>query len=59
MIAGLVIILIIMLILRELWCWYFKFNQMVSLLTEIRGSLKARKEGLGEVSANIPEHRAF
>jgi hypothetical protein len=39
-IIWLVFALIFMLILRELWCWYFKLNKMVSLLTEIRDSLK-------------------
>ena len=36
-----IVFLIVILILRELWCWYFKLNKMVSLLTEIRDYLKS------------------
>ena len=36
------IVLLILAICREITCWYFKFNAVVNLLTEIRDSLKAR-----------------
>ena len=39
-IVGSIVFLIIMLILRELWCWYFKLNKMVALLTDIREALQ-------------------
>jgi len=35
-----IVFLIIMLIFRELWGWYFKLNKMVSLLTDIREALQ-------------------
>lgn len=43
-VVWLVIVLIVMLILRELWCWYFKLNKIVSLLTDIRDSLKTVRD---------------
>jgi hypothetical protein len=36
------IVLLIVAICREVTCWYFKFNAMVALMTEIRDLLKTR-----------------
>ena len=36
------IVLLIVAICREVTCWYFKFNAMVGLMTEIRDLLKSR-----------------
>ena len=36
----LAILFLLFLIFRELVCWYWKINQSVALLTEIRDSLK-------------------
>lgn len=36
----LVILLVIFLVFREVFCWYSKINQRVALLTEIRDLLK-------------------
>jgi len=39
-IAGLVALVIIFLICRELICWYWKINEAVDLLREIHKELK-------------------
>ncbi len=41
-IGALVFGLIIFLVGREFFCWYWKLNKVVSLLTEIRDLLKLR-----------------
>lgn len=35
--------IVLFVILREFTCWYFKMNETVKLLTEIRDSLIKRK----------------
>ena len=37
---GLGIWLVIILITREIWCWYFKVNQLRDLLSDIREELR-------------------
>ncbi len=37
------IVLILFLLCRELVCWYFKINERVRLLREIRDQLKGRE----------------
>ena len=32
--------ILLILITREIWCWYFKLNQIRDLLTEIRDDLR-------------------
>ena len=39
-IGALVVWLILMLIAREIVCWYYKINQITGLLREIRDELK-------------------
>lgn len=46
MAAVFVFIFVFILITRELWCWYLKQNQMVTLLTEIRDELRKDKSGV-------------
>jgi len=41
LITGLCIAVVLFLVLRELWCWYWKINQGLDLLTEIRDDLAA------------------
>ncbi len=44
-----IIILIIFLLLREFWCWYWKQNKIISLLTDIRALLESQnKTRIGE-----------
>lgn len=38
---AIVVVLVIFFVARELICWYWKINQTVALLTEIRDLLKA------------------
>jgi len=38
------ILAVIFLILREIMCWYWKINESISLLNEIRNLLKNNKE---------------
>jgi hypothetical protein len=39
----LIIALVIILICREITCWYFKINKRVDLLEEILAELRAKK----------------
>ena len=39
-IEGLIIALVLFLFLREIFCWYWKQNEQVKLLREIREQLK-------------------
>ncbi len=50
----LLILLVVFLILREFWCWYWKINQMVRLLREVRDLLAGKSTG----SAAAKETRA-
>ncbi len=36
------IVLLVIAVIRELICWYFKFNAILDRLTEIRDLLKVR-----------------
>jgi hypothetical protein len=38
--TGLFAFIVIFLLCREIVCWYWKTNMMISLLTEIRDELK-------------------
>jgi len=40
LLLGLIVFILFLLICREIVCWYFKINQTVSLLEEIRDSMK-------------------
>jgi len=44
-VLAIVLTLIVVLILREITCWYFKFNAILECLTEIRDILRAGREG--------------
>lgn len=46
LLAVLAIILVIFLICREIVCWYWKVNEIVALLTDIRGFLSAQYYGV-------------
>jgi len=43
--VGIAVALVVFLICREIVCWYFKYNAMVALLTEIRDLLKVKQAG--------------
>ena len=40
--VGLVVAVVVFLILREVFCWYWKINQSVALLKEVRDLLARR-----------------
>lgn len=42
MLGGLVVMLLVFLILREVMCWYWKINEVVGLLKEISVKLDQR-----------------
>lgn len=42
--VGVAFAIAIFFLCRELWCWYFKINDVKALLTEIRDLLKSSKE---------------
>jgi len=44
-VLAIVLTLIVVLILREITCWYFKFNAILECLNEIRDILRAGREG--------------
>jgi hypothetical protein len=46
--GGLIFVIIVILITREYWCWYFKINRIERLLREIVSTLKESK-ALGPV----------
>jgi hypothetical protein len=54
MLMVLVVWLVVMLILRELACWYWKINEVVGLLTAIKGEI-ASLRNTGIVSARSAE----
>jgi hypothetical protein len=37
---GLPVLLIVLVISKKFWCWLFRINEQIALLTEIRNSLK-------------------
>ena len=39
-VIGLVVAVVVLLIVREILCWYWKINQLIALLTEIRDGLR-------------------
>jgi hypothetical protein len=43
------------LIMRPVVCWYFKINQNIELLTEIRDLLKKQSVNQNVISKNLPE----
>lgn len=45
-----VVLVVIFLIFREFFCWYWKINQNVALLTEIRDLLAAKGNSHGGVA---------
>lgn len=50
LIVGLIIVFVIFLIFREFFCWYWKINQRVAILNEIRDLLKS-----GADDGTVPE----
>lgn len=55
----LAVVVVVFLIVREVFCWYWKINQTVALLTEIRDLLASRGDGPRSSSARAasPDHR--
>ena len=45
-----VIVVVIKLVCREIVCWYFKFNQSIAILTEIRDLLAAKENSQNTTS---------
>ena len=56
----LVIVLVIFLVCREIFCWYWKINQRIALLTEIRDLLagSANLSTSPNPPKSIPSHEA-
>ena len=48
----LLIVIIIFLVCREIVCWYWKINQNLALLTEIRDLLKFQSQNTVVLAAN-------
>jgi hypothetical protein len=42
---ALIIAVVIFLVLREIFCWYWKINRMVELLESIDANLRGRAAG--------------
>ncbi|WP_320043147.1 hypothetical protein [uncultured Desulfobacter sp.] len=47
--------LAIWLLMRPVVCWYFKINQNIELLTEIRDLLKKQSVNQNAIIKNLPE----
>ena len=45
-IAGLVVLIIIFLICREVICWYWKINESVELLKDIKSELQVLNKAM-------------
>ena len=45
------VLAVIFLVFREFFCWYWKINQNIALLTEIRELLSAKGSANGNVTA--------
>jgi hypothetical protein len=50
LIVAITITTVILLILRELVCWYYKINDIVSLLEDIKTSLNSQKQLINNTS---------
>ena len=51
LLVVLIVLAVIFLVLRELVCWYWKINQHIALLTEIRDLLSAK--GISNASQTV------
>jgi hypothetical protein len=49
--VGLLVAAVVFLILREFFCWYWKINQRIELLTEIRNLL--RNQACSDISNEV------
>jgi uncharacterized membrane protein YcjF (UPF0283 family) len=47
-----VVIVVLFLLFRELFCWYWKINERVSLLKEIRDTLQSSQRASGYVTSS-------
>lgn len=47
-----VVIVVLFLLFREIFCWYWKINERVSLLKEIRDALQSAQGAEGYVTSN-------
>lgn len=52
-IIALFIVLIVFMVLREFWCWYFKINRQTVLLEEILEELKCLNKNKSKDSNDI------
>ncbi|MDP2816090.1 MAG: hypothetical protein Q8O19_05365, partial [Rectinemataceae bacterium] len=50
-----VVVIVIFLVCREIICWYWKINQQVALLTEIRDLLAAKGTSQGGVASVVQQ----
>lgn len=57
-IFSIIVIVVIFLLLREFWCWFFKINQIVYLLREIRDSFQRGKKKEEDLSDKTVKHLA-
>ena len=48
-----VVLLVIFLVFREFFCWYWKINERVALLTEIRNQLAAQRSSQNTVTPAV------
>ena len=51
LLITLVILVVIFLVLREFFCWYWKINERLALLKDIRDHLATQNASTGRVSA--------
>ena len=54
LLISLLVILVVFLILREVVCWYWKINETLSVLKEIRDLLKSNPSAVQQNSSNSP-----
>jgi accessory gene regulator protein AgrB len=52
---SVVVIVVIFLVFREFFCWYWKINQRIALLSEIRSLLAAKSMApVGTTQSSLP-----
>lgn len=54
-IIGVVVVIAIIMILRTFVCWYFRINETVALLSDIRSLLSKRQAASVKTGSELPE----
>lgn len=53
-VVGLVLLVVVVIVTRAIWLWYWKVNEIVKLLRDISASLRIMRGVSAEVAAPVP-----